>query len=140
MEPQPELQAALNTHCKNIELESTIARIEEQLRQNYQLIIRDFFPYLLSLYKSWRPRLGEIAMVINLERDYCFEVIIRSVDGYRVRAQEGKKDVYHIFDLNPRVEEYEVASFVIPKQNYEDDIKNMFELNFLQERCIQDLP
>lgn len=132
MEPQPELQTVLNTHYKNIELESTIARIKEQLQQNYQLIIRDFFPYLLSLYESWHPRLGEIAMVINLERDYCFEVIIRSVDGYRVRAQEGKKDAYHIFDLNPRVEEYEAASFVIPKQNYEDDIKKLFELRFLQ--------
>ncbi len=129
---RPELQNVMNTHRKNAELELVIARIEEELEQNYKLIIRDFFPYLLSLYEGWRPRLGEIAMVINLERNYCFEVIIRGVDGYNVRAQEGEKAVYHNFDLNPKLEEYEVASFVIPKQSYDDDIKEHFELRFLQ--------
>ena len=59
-------------------------------------------------------------------------MIVRSVDGYSVRAQEGEKAVYHNFELNPKLEEYEVASFVIPKQNYDDDIKEHFELRFLQ--------
>jgi len=43
-----------------------------------------------------------------------------------------KKNAYHVFDLNPRLEEYEVASCIIPKQNYLDDIKDYFGLRFLQ--------
>lgn len=129
---RPGLENVVNTHRKNAELELAIARIEEELEQNYKLIIRDFFPYLLSVREGWRPRLGEIAMVINLERNYCFEVIIKSVDGYSVRAQKGEKEVYYNFEINPRLEEYEVASFIIPKQNYDDDIKEHFELRFLQ--------
>ncbi|MBM4460092.1 MAG: hypothetical protein FJ011_20410 [Chloroflexi bacterium] len=84
------------------------------------------------MYDGWRPRLGETAIAINFEYGHCFEVLIRNVDGYRVRAQEGKKNAYHVFDLNPRLEEYEVASCIIPKQNYLDDIKDYFGLRFLQ--------
>ena len=129
----PELKRVVEIRRKNIELEAAIAEIKKQLEQNCTLMIKDFFPYLLSLYESWHPRLGEIALAINLEGGHCFEVIVKSVDGYRVRTQEGDKAVYHTFDLNPKVEEYEVASFIIPKQAYaEHHIKKLFALQFLR--------
>ena len=127
---RPELEEAANIQRENAELLAEIAQIEERLQQNHRRMIKAFFPYLLSIYEGWRPRLGEAAIVINFEYGNCFEVFIRNVDGYDVRAQEGKKNSYHIFDLNPRLEEYEVASFIIPKQNYVDDIKGYFELQF----------
>jgi hypothetical protein len=132
MPTHPELERVADIQRENAKLESEIAQIEKQLQKNYRRMIRGFFPYLLSVYAGWRPQLGETAISINLEQGHCFEVTIRSVDGYRVRAQEGKKAVYHVFDLNPRVEEYEVASFVIPKQDYMNDVKGLFGLQFLQ--------
>lgn len=71
-------------------------------------------------------------MIVDFERSHCFEVTIRSVDGYRLRAQEGDKFVFHRFDLNPSLEEYEVAVFAIPEQSYRDDIKPNFDLQFLR--------
>lgn len=132
MHTPPDLEKIVEIRRKNVELESDIAKIKDQLEQNCQRMIKAFFPYLLSLYENWRPRLGEIAMFINLEMGHCFEVTVKSVDGYRVRAQEGSKSVYHTFELNPRVEEYEVATFIIPKQAYEDNhIDQLFALRFL---------
>lgn len=127
---RPELEEAANIQRENAELLAEIAQIEERLQENRRRMIKAFFPYLLSIYEGWRPRLGEAAIAINFEYRNCFEVFIRNVDGYEVRAQEGKKNAYHIFDLNPRLEEYEAASFVIPKQNYVDDIKGYFDLQF----------
>ena len=128
----PNLEQVVEIRRQNMELEANIAKIEEQIQQNYQGMIKDFFPYLLSLYENWHPRLGEIAISINLEMGHCYEVTVRSVDGYRVRAQEGSKPVYHTFELNPRAEEYEVAIFIIPKQAYEDNhINKLFALQFL---------
>lgn len=132
MPTRPELEEVVNIQRENMELMAEIAQIEKRLQANYQRMIRGFFPYLLSIYAGWRPRIGETAIAIDLEHSYCFEVFIRSVDGFRVRAQEGKKAVYHVFDLNPCLEEYEVASFIVPEQNYMDDIKQYFGLQFLQ--------
>jgi hypothetical protein len=126
-----EIANVLNIYHKNAELTSAITRINEEIEDNYQLIIHNFFPYLLDTYKDWRPHLGEVAMVINLESNTCFEVIIRRVDGYNVKAQAGETSSYYNFELNPKLEEYEMAIFVIPKQNYDDDIKPHLKLRDL---------
>ena len=66
------LEKVFETYQKNTGLEAAIAEIEKQLEQNYQQMIKDFFPYLLSVYEDWRPRPGEIAMAIRLDGMYCF--------------------------------------------------------------------
>ena len=70
-------------------------------------------------------------MAIRLDGMYCFEVTISTIDRYGIRAQEGTKPVYHRFDLHPKLEEYEVPHFIIPKSAYEQDIKGLFPLRFL---------
>lgn len=67
MHTSPDLEKVVEIRRKNVELESDIAKIKDQLEQNCQRMIKAFFPYLLSLYENWRPCLGEIAMSINLE-------------------------------------------------------------------------
>jgi hypothetical protein len=132
MPTRSELDQVVDIQRENLELKAEIAQIEGRLQVNYQRMIRGFFPYLLSIYAGWRPRIGETAVAINLEHGNSFEVFIRSVDGFRVRAQEGQKAAYHVFDLNPCLEEYEVAAFIVPEQNYVDDIERTFGLQFLQ--------
>lgn len=127
------LEKVCETHHKNTELKAAIAEIEQQLEQNYQQMIRDFFPYLLSVYQDWRPQFGEVAMAIRLNEMYCFEVTICSIDRFGIRAQEGTKPVYHSFDLNPKIEEYELPHFIIPKHAYEKDIKQLFQWQFLHQ-------
>lgn len=120
------------SYNRNRALETEIERLNEQIKQNNKQLIQDFFPYLLAIYATWRPRLGEIAMLIDWEYCFCFEVIIRTVDGHFVRAQEGEKRVFHRFELDPKLEEYVQPSFIIPKANFEADIKDYFELDFLR--------
>ncbi|OAD19470.1 hypothetical protein THIOM_004890 [Candidatus Thiomargarita nelsonii] len=127
MTTEPELMNAVKVYRDNLKLEAKIERINNKIEKNHQLIIKHFFPYLLSTYKKWRPKLKEKAMCIDLEDQHCFEVTIKNIDGYMVRAQQGQKSVYHNFTLNPILEEYEVANFIIPKWSY-DEIKHLFRL------------
>ena len=53
-----------------IELETRMDSIRNEIEQNYQLIIKHFFPYLLSTYGKWRPKLEEKAMSINFESNF----------------------------------------------------------------------
>ncbi len=130
MEIEQQLKEVIKIYRENLDLEAKIKDIEAQINQNNRLIIKHFFPYLLGIYEKWRPQINEKAMAIYFEADICFEVTIKNIDGYNIRAQEGKKDVYHRFELNPKLAEYEVASFIIPKHNY-DEIKEFFKFTFL---------
>lgn len=129
MKVEQELKEVLKFYRKNIELEEKIESIEGEIKQNHRSIIKFFFPYLLSVYEKWRPRLEEKIIYISLEHNHCYELTVKSVDGHTVRTREGEKDVYHRFDLNPVLEEYEVANFIIPKRSY-DEIKHLFQLEF----------
>ena len=130
METKQELKDAIKAYSENIELKTKMDCIRNEMKQNYQLIIKHFFPYLLSTYEKWRPKLEEKAMSVDFESNFCFEVTIKNIDGYMVRAQEGQKSVYHRFYLNPVMEDYEVANFIIPKWSY-DEIKDSFNLKYL---------
>lgn len=125
----PELTETVALYQKNSALETKIEEIKAEIEQNQQEIIRAFFPYLLSIYDKWRPKLGEEAVFIGFEGNMCFDVTIRTVDGYRVRAQEGEKRVFHNFELNPTLKEYQTANFIIPKQEFEK-IKELFNFTY----------
>lgn len=115
---------------KNQKLEAQIEEIKAEIEANHKQLIAAFFPYLLAVYARWRPSLGEKAMAIYFDMHICFEVTIREINGYRVRAQEGQKSVYHRFELNPVLEEYEMPAFIIPMGSY-NEIKDLFSLTYL---------
>lgn len=125
----PELKETVELYQKNSALEREIEEIKAEIEQNQQGITRAFFPYLLSIYEKWRPKLGEKAVFIGFDGNMCFDVTIRTVDGYRVRAQEGEKSVFHNFELNPTLEEYQTANFIIPKQEFEK-IQDLFNFTY----------
>lgn len=132
MNPEQELANVIKLYRENLELEAKIENIQAKIEQNHKLIIKYFSPYLLSIYEKWRPRMGEKAMAIDFDAHICFEVIIDKIDGYRIRAREGEKsNVYHRFELNPALEEYEVPNFIIPKSCY-DEIKDFFDFEYLE--------
>lgn len=131
MNIEQELEDVIRVYGTNIELEKKTESIRDEIKQNHKLIIKYFFPYLLSTLKKWQPQLEEKAMYINLEEHYCFEVTIKTIDGYIVRAQEGEKRVYHRFQLDPVLEECKVANFILPKWSY-DEIKNLFHLDYIK--------
>jgi len=131
MKTEQELENVIKVYRENIELEAKVKSIKNEIEQNHKLIIEYFFPYLLSVYEKWQPALEEKAMVIDFASYYCFEVTIKKINGYMVRAQEGQRDVYHRFELNPVLNEYEVPVFVIPKSSY-DEIKDLFAFKYLE--------
>lgn len=130
MTTKQELMNAVKIYSDNLELETKIERLSDEIETNYELIIKHFFPYLLSTYKKWHPKLKEKAMYIDLENKYCFKVTVQNIDGDIVRVQQGKKSIYHNFSLNPSIEEYEVPNFIIPKWSY-DKIKPLFNLSLI---------
>ena len=130
MTTKQDVMNAVKIYCDNLELETKIEHISNEIERNYDLIIKHFFPYLLSTYKKWHPKLKEKAIYIDLENKYCFEVTVTNINGYIIRVQQGKKSIYHNFSLNPSLEEYEVANFIIPKWSY-DEIKPLFNLNLI---------
>ena len=125
MKTKQELKNVIEVYHENIELEEKIDGIKNKIEQNHKLIIKYFFPYLLSVYENWRPALEEKAMVMDFESNYCFEVTIKKINGYMVRAQEEQRDVFHRFELNPKLDEYEVPHFIIPKSSFKE-IKKLF--------------
>ena len=132
MKTEPTLENVSKVDRENIELEAEIKRLEDKIKQNHKRLIEYFFPYLLSVYEKWRPRLEEKAMAIYFGPHICFEVTVKEIDGYVIRAQEGqKKNVVHRFELNPVLEEYEAPCFIIPQSSYEE-IKEFFDLRLLK--------
>jgi hypothetical protein len=131
MPTEQKLKNVIKVYRENIELEEKVKGLTIKIEQNHKRIIEHFFPYLLSIYKEWRPALEEKAVVIDFESNYCVEVTIKKISGYMVRAQEDQRDVYHRFELNPVLEEYEVPVFVIPKSSF-DEIKTFFAFKFLE--------
>jgi len=127
MEIEPQLADAIRVYRDNLAMEAQIEAFKTRIEENNELFIKYFFSYLLAIYEKWRPQIDEKAMAIYFDDNICFEVTIKTIDGYQVRAQEGRKEKYHNFELNPQLAEYEVPCFIIPKQNY-DEIKGFFKL------------
>ncbi len=127
MKSEKDFTEVLKFYRKNLELEKQIKTIEEEIKQNHRAIINAFIPYLLTVYKKWRPTIGEKAVHIDFERYFYFEVTVRTVDGYHVRTQERDINSYISFELNPDKENYEIARFIIPTWSF-DEIKNLFQL------------
>jgi len=67
-----------------------------------------------------RPELEETANIQRENAELELEI---------ARIKKQLQENYN-FDLNPCLEEYEVANFIIPKQSYTDDIKDHFGLQF----------
>ncbi len=130
MTTETELMKAVKAYHDNLELEAELERINDQIEENDQLVIKHFFPYLLSVYKKWKPRLKENAMCLDLENQRCFEVTIKKIDGNSVRGQIREADAYYRFELNPSLEKYETANFIIPKWSYEE-VKDLFQLRLI---------
>jgi hypothetical protein len=112
------------------QLEAEIDRINDEIEKNEQLIIKHFFPFLLSVYKKWKPFLEEKAMCIDLEKQCCFEVTIKNINGDRLRTRVGDDDLYYTLNLKPRLEKYEKSLFIIPIKRYKK-IKDLFELRVI---------
>ena len=125
MNIKQELKNVIEADRENIDMEADVKRLEKKIRNNHKLIIKHFFPYLLSAYKNWRPRLEEKAMAMDFESRECFEVTIKKIDGYMVRAQGKQDDVYYRFELNPTLEDRVHPDFIIPKSSY-DEINDFF--------------
>lgn len=131
MKTEKKLREVVTVYRANLKLEAKIKKIRHEIEQNHQLLIKHIFPYVLSTYGKWQPKRGEKAMFVDFESHFSFEVTIAEINGYRVRAQEGdNSSVYHRFKLNPVLEEYEKADFIIPKWSY-DEIKDLFRLKCL---------
>ncbi|MEM7537201.1 MAG: hypothetical protein AAF639_33820 [Chloroflexota bacterium] len=126
------MQEVQRLYHKTAELESEIKAIQDKIKETHLEIVHAFYPYLMSIYEKWRPRLGEVAILINFDGNYCHEITIREVNGYWIRAQRGNASVYHNIELNVALEEYLVPTFIIPKQNFEE-IKSFFNLTFIGE-------
>jgi len=132
MKIEQELQNVLKVHRENLELEAKIEELQGKIGRNHKLIIKHFFPYLLSIYEKWRPSLEEKIMAMDFESQCCFELTIKTIDGHMIRAQEGEKqNVYHRFELNPKLKEYVVPHFIIPKSSY-NEIKKFFKFTLLK--------
>jgi len=142
MEIEPQLADAIQVYRDNLAMAAQIKELKVQMKaqmkaqiedikarieQNNELFIKHFFSYMLTIYDKWQPQIGEKAMAIYFDHKICFEVTIKTIDGYQVRAQEGRKEKYHDFELNPQLAEYEVPCFIIPKQSY-DEIKGFFKI------------
>jgi hypothetical protein len=123
------LSYVLEIYNTNKGLKSEIDIIEKSIEQNYKQIICMLFPTIMEIYEQWCPRLGESAVNICFQSGIAFEVIVCEIDGYYVRAQEKGKNAYHNFTLNPSLEEYEVATFIVPCSFYES-IKDKFDFTF----------
>jgi hypothetical protein len=130
MKNETKLMKAVKAYRDNLELEAELERINDQIEENAQLIIKHFFPYLLSVYKKWKPRLRENVVCLDLENQRCFEVTIKNIDGNSVRGQIREADAYYRFELNPSLEKYETANFIIPKWSYEE-VKDLFQLRLI---------
>ncbi len=128
MKNETKLMKAVKAYRDNLELEAELERINDQIEENAQLVIKHFFPYLLSVYKKWKPRLRENVVCLDLENQRCFEVTIKNIDGNSVRGQIREADAYYRFELNPSFEKYETANFIIPKWSY-DEVKDLFNLS-----------
>ncbi|MEM7535146.1 MAG: hypothetical protein AAF639_23420 [Chloroflexota bacterium] len=129
MTTYPEIEETRLLFAKQTELEAKIKELRTEIEQNHLTLIQAFFPYLLPIYEKWRPHIGEVAVLVNFEHSYCHDVIVREINGYRVRAQEGDKSMYHRFELNPDLDGYIKPVFILPKQNF-DEIKASFELHY----------
>jgi len=90
---QQELMKAVKVFRENLKLDVEIDRINDEIEKNEQLIIKHFFPFLLSVYKKWKPFLEEKAMCIDLEKQCCFEVTIKNIEGDMLRTRVGDDDV-----------------------------------------------
>lgn len=77
MNTEQKLSKVIDIDRHNIELETKIENIRDEIEQNHKRIVEYFFPFLLSAYDKWRPRIGEKAMAINFVSHICFEVIIK---------------------------------------------------------------
>jgi len=127
---QEKLMNAVKAFRENVKLEAELDRINDEIEKNEQLIIKHFFPYLLSLYEKWEPFLEEKAMCIDLENQCCFEVTIKNINGDTLRTRVGEDDVYYRLNLKPRLEEYEKTLFIIPMWSY-DEVKDLFDLRVI---------
>ncbi len=65
---------------------------------------------------------------LDLENQRCFEVTIKNIDGNSLRGEIREADAYYRFELNPSLEKYETANFIIPKWSYEE-VKDLFNLS-----------
>jgi hypothetical protein len=127
---EAELMNAVKAYRDNLKLEAEIERISDQMEENDQLIIRHFFPYILSIYEKWHPKLEEKAICIDLEKQHCFEVTIKEINGDTLRARVGKQDIYYRLNLKPKLEEYEKTNFILPMWSY-DEVKHLFNLRLI---------
>ena len=131
MKTEQALQNVLKVYRENFDWEAKIEELQGKIERNHKLIIKYFFPYLLSIYEKWRPSLEEKVMAIDFESQCCFELTIKTIEGHMIRAQEGQKDFYHRFELNPKLKEYMVPHFIIPKSSY-NEIKKFFKFTLLK--------
>jgi hypothetical protein len=115
----------LHATCREFEYQTR--RMELSIERSCREIITSILPYLLSIYEKWRPGIGEYAVRLDFKENTAFEVKVQSVNGQSVRAQQCTKPVFHNFDLNPQIEEYEVAQFIVPVEAY---VKNFQVLEF----------
>lgn len=129
MEMNRDMVTALGIYTTNRRLKSSIEMIETAMEQNHKLLISTLFPTIMRIYELWTPQIGESAVNVSFEAGIAFEVVISEVNGYTVRAQEKGKSVYHRFELNPSLEEYEQAVFVVPRSFY-DSIAGIFAFTF----------
>lgn len=127
------LVAVVDLYSKQGKLKEYLAGIREQVEReqeeiNKKLIV-NFVPYLLEIYNNWRPKIGEIAMLVDFEGEWCCEVEIKEINGYDVLANRvAQKHVSNRFELNPSVNNYKVTKFVLPMRTY-DELDKLIKLN-----------
>lgn len=121
------MKEVIEFHREVLRLEAIISDSREKLLSMEQDFPKLFIPYLLNVYETWRPELDEKVMLVDFYQSCCYEYTVRSINGFSVRAQQGEKRVFVNFVLNPDVDDYETATFVLPMWSY-NEIKDNFDL------------
>ena len=81
MNTEQALRQVIDVDRANIELETKIEGLKDKIERNHKRIVEYFFPFLLSAYEKWRPRIDEKAMFIDFVSHICFEVTVKHIDG-----------------------------------------------------------
>jgi hypothetical protein len=109
-------------------IDKGIDTLSKRRKRRTKNIASSFIPILAEKYKEYPFSIGDKAVLVDFAENLAFTVQIESIKGKDVRARETRY-CYHRFSIEPEIEGYETAIFVLPEKFY-NEIKDSFKLDF----------
>ena len=117
-------------------------KIATRERRKVETAIREWVgAQLAPTYEQWSPRLGEVAVCVNLGRTskFAYRLYVRELYGTWVNFNEGENSrAYTRFDLGDYQKYFKHkkdqigVEFIVPAREYEHHVRHWFDLPELE--------